>query len=230
VRVAESTGSASSSAWGREAHAGYQPLLARAQAPEKRPLVLRRPQATRLLAPVKGPGRQSAGARFDDRRENGARMSLLGLGVVLVGTLIALWWTTSVRVDLSLLRGPAAFLNYQDADRPTARPGAASVAPVTRTAPEVQSVVAASPPINSQLVATPPTVRHPAGERMRIAHTDGLGVALRTAARLDAREPRGLLEGALVTVLDWQEPDWVHVRGDDGQEGWVPAQYLLPAD
>jgi SH3 domain-containing protein len=229
VRVAESSGSASALRAGRAAHAGYARLPARAQATENRPLALRRPQATRLLAPVKGPGRQSARARFDDRRDNSARLSLLGLGIVLVGALIALWWTAGVRVDLAVLRGPAAFLNYQDADRPTARPGAVSAASVTRTTPEVQVVAVAPPLTNRQSVATP-AVRHSAGERMRIAHTDGLGVALRNAARLDAREPRGLLEGALVTVLEWQEPDWVRVRGDDGQEGWVPAQYLLRAD
>jgi uncharacterized protein YgiM (DUF1202 family) len=52
---------------------------------------------------------------------------------------------------------------------------------------------------------------------------------LRSAARLDAREPRGMLEGAIVTVLERQEPQWVRVRAEGGEEGWVPEQYLLPA-
>jgi hypothetical protein len=191
------------------------------------PVALRHQHAIRQLTPVVRAGYASAGVRFYDRRDNGARISLLGLGVALVGAVIALWWTTSVRVDLSVLRGPAAFLNYRDADRPTTRPGAAFAAPGTTVAPEVQAPAVAPPLIN---ILTVPTAILPASadERMRVAHTDGLGVVLRNAARLDAREPRGLLEAALVTVLEWQEPDWVRVRSDGGQEGWVPAQYLLP--
>src|SRR5579859_2537837 len=181
-------------------------------------VALRRQQAIRQLAPVVRGGYASDGVRLYDRRDNGARMSLLGLGVVMVGAVIALWWTTGVQVDLSVLRGPAAFLNYRDAERPTTRPGAASAAPGTTVAPEVQAPAVAPPPINSLTV---PLAILPASadERMRVAHTDGLGVVLRNAARLDAREPRGLLEGALVTVLERQEPDWVRVRSDGGQEG-----------
>jgi hypothetical protein len=134
----------------------------------------------------------------------------------------------SVQVDLSVLRGPAAFLNYRDTDRPMGRPGADSADPDTTMAAEVQAAAVAPTPISSPSVPTP-VVPVAAAERMRIAHTDGLGVALRSAARLDAREPRGLLEGALVTVLERQEPEWVRVRGESGQEGWVPAQYLVPA-
>lgn len=192
------------------------------------PRAIRRPQAIRLLAPVNGRGRQSAVARFYERRDNSARVSLLGLAIVLVGAVFALWWATGVQVDLSLLRGPAAVLNYRDSDRPATRPGAASAAaPGSTVAAEVHPAVA-PPPLNSLSV---PTVVVPASadERMRVAHTNGLGVVLRSAARLDAREPRGLPDGALVTVLERQVPDWVRVRGDDGQEGWVPAQYLLPA-
>ena len=165
--------------------------------------------------------------RFDDRGRNNASMSLVGLGIVLVGSLIALWWTAGVQVDLSALRGPAAFLNYRDADRPTTHAGAASDAPGARLVPEVQKRALAPPVIDSLSVPTP-VIPAAGDERMRISHTEGLGVALRNAPRLDAREPRGLLEGALVTVLQRQESDWVRVRGDAGQEGWVPAQYLLP--
>lgn len=201
--------------------------MPRAQAFENPSVVLRRPQAIRLLAPVEVPLRPSEGMRFYDRRDSSARVSLLGLGVVLVGVLIALWWTTGIQVDLSVLRGPAAFLNYRDLDRPTTHPGAVSAAPSTTMAPEVQAVAVAAPPIDSLPVPTA-IVPALAVKRMRIAGTDGFGVALRNAARLDAREPRGLLEGAFVTALEWQGTDWVRVRGDGGQEGWVPTQYLLP--
>lgn len=191
-------------------------------------VTLRRPQAIRQPAPVIEPGHTSVGMSSHDRRDNSASMSLLGLGVVLVGALIALWWSTGVQLDLSILRGPAAFLNYRDGDRPTGRPGADSLDLGTPMAAEVQ-VAAPAPTPASSLSESTPVVPAAAAERMRIGHTDGLGVVLRSAARLDAREPRGLLEGALVTVLERQEPEWVRVRGAGGQEGWVPAQYVLPA-
>ena len=194
------------------------------------PAALSGPRATHAAAvgQVMRPRYTSAVMRSYERRDSSASMSLLGLGVVLAGVFVALWWTTGVQVDLSGLRAPAALLSYRDADRPTAHPGAASATPGTGMAPEVVTVAVAPPPINSLPMPTAvvPTF---VAERMRIAHTDGLGVALRNAPRPDAREPRGLLEGALVTVLERQEPDWVRVRGDGGQEGWVPAQYLLPA-
>ena len=195
---------------------------------ENQVVPLPRHQAIRQLAPVTGRGHTSAGMCVYHRRDNSTSMSLLGLGVVLVGALIALWWTTGVQVDLSVLRGPAAFLNYRDSDRPTGRPGADSADPDTTMAAEVQAAAVAPAPISSPAMPTP-VVPAAAAERMRIAHTDGLGVAVRSAARLDAREPRGLLECALVTVLERQAPEWVRVRGESGQEGWVPAQYLVPA-
>jgi hypothetical protein len=60
--------------------------------------------AIRQLAPVVGPRYASAGVRFHDRRDNNASMSVLGLGVVLVGAVIAPWWTTGVQVELAALR------------------------------------------------------------------------------------------------------------------------------
>jgi SH3-like domain-containing protein len=65
------------------------------------------------------------------------------------------------------------------------------------------------------------------GERAVIANTDGEGVALRRSARPDDRTPAGLREGTQVSVLE-RGPDMARVRADNGQEGWVPAQYLAP--
>ena len=91
-----------------------------------------------------------------------------------------------------------------------------------------------SPGEPASTVAAPPT-RGPssapgAGDRMRIVNTDGLGVVLRTAPRDDARVPRGLSATARVTVLGREGDHWVHVRGENGLEGWVPTRYLAPAD
>jgi hypothetical protein len=68
-------------------------------------------------------------------------------------------------------------------------------------------------------------------ERARVANTDGVGVVLRSGPRLDARTPRGLLEGTQVTILERSGADWARVRAESsGLEGWVPSQYLAPAE
>jgi hypothetical protein len=49
---------------------------------------------------------------------------------------------------------------------------------------------------------------------------------LRSLPRDDAREPRGLLEGSHVSVLDRVDDRWALVRAENGMEGWIPAEYL----
>src|SRR5205085_194279 len=72
----------------------------------------------------------------------------------------------------------------------------------------------------------------PNGEQARVAHTDGVGVVLRSAPSMDARQPRGLLEGQQVTILARSGSDWVRVQAVDAshQEGWVPSSYLEPVN
>jgi SH3-like domain-containing protein len=62
-----------------------------------------------------------------------------------------------------------------------------------------------------------------------VAYTDGEGVVLRSEPRLEARLPHGYTEGTVVTVLE-PSGDWLRVRGEDGQEGWIPTRYLVPTD
>ena len=61
-----------------------------------------------------------------------------------------------------------------------------------------------------RVVASMPSVAP--GDLMRIVHTDGLGVVLRSAPRTDARLPAGFLEGTLVTLVEHQD-EWARVRG-----------------
>ena len=61
-----------------------------------------------------------------------------------------------------------------------------------------------------------------------MTNTSGQGVVLRASPREDDRTPRGFMDGDVVTVLERTGSDWVRVRGDNGQEGWVPAKYLGP--
>jgi hypothetical protein len=60
---------------------------------------------------------------------------------------------------------------------------------------------------------------------VRVVKTDGQGVVLRASPR-DDRTPRGFMDTTWVTMLEQRGPDWARVRGDNGQEGWVPARYL----
>lgn len=81
------------------------------------------------------------------------------------------------------------------------------------------------PPAPVAALATPA----PNVERLKIANTGGVGVALRGSPSDAARLPVGLADGAAVSVLERQGSDWARVRADaGGQEGWVPARYLAP--
>jgi hypothetical protein len=62
----------------------------------------------------------------------------------------------------------------------------------------------------------------PTGERVVIANTDGIGVALRDAPGGQRLPGKGYDEGVTVTVLE-RQGEWAHIRGDDGREGWVLA-------
>jgi|SRR5690349_24072229 len=59
-----------------------------------------------------------------------------------------------------------------------------------------------------------------------IANTDGAGVVLRNSPNDTDRTRSGLMDGARVTVLESSGSEWLHVRADNGQTGWVPARYV----
>ena len=92
-------------------------------------------------------------------------------------------------------------------------------------------VVAGAQPsgqMSSPVAASSATPSASANGRAHIAHTEGQGVVLRASPREEDRTPRGFMDGDVVTVLERQGSDWARVRGDNGQEGWVPAAYLGP--
>jgi SH3-like domain-containing protein len=66
-----------------------------------------------------------------------------------------------------------------------------------------------------------------ATDRATIANTDGAGVVLRKSPNDADRTTSGLMDGTGVTVLERAGTDWLHVRSDNGKEGWVPAQYVV---
>src|SRR5438128_125162 len=66
-------------------------------------------------------------------------------------------------------------------------------------------------------------------ERGKVGNTDGVGVVLRNSPRDADRSRTGLMDGAGVSVVERSGSDWVHVHAENGQEGWVPARYVVPA-
>lgn len=98
--------------------------------------------------------------------------------------------------------------------------------PVSAPAPAVEPAPAAAPapPVPAASAPSPLAVNRSA----RVTNTDGVGVILHTAPRTGARAPRGLLEGAQVTIVEASGADWARVRTQNGLDGWVPTRYLAP--
>jgi SH3-like domain-containing protein len=98
--------------------------------------------------------------------------------------------------------------------------GAVGWVPADAVVPSGAATTALQPQATATATAAADTTR------ARVSNTDGLGVVLRASPRMEDRTPRGLLEGATVTVVERSGSDWFRVRGDNGLEGWVPARYL----
>ena len=149
---------------------------------------------------------------------------LLILGGLLVARSVGEVLTADATVSSRLVRalGSGAPKRLQMDSVPSVANQATAVAEV-----EFPMAVAETPPASEAAPALNPT---PVADRFRVANTDGLGLVLYTAPRRDARVPRGLLEGTHVTVLERVGSEWARVRADNGQEGWVSAAYLDPAE
>jgi Bacterial SH3 domain len=101
----------------------------------------------------------------------------------------------------------------------------ASQAPRT-TAGHVPETAQASSPTSATQPTAAPTAN--STDRRQVRGTDNEGVVLRASPRDDDKLPRGFLEGDWVTILERSGADWALVRGDNGQQGWVPTRYLGP--
>jgi hypothetical protein len=99
---------------------------------------------------------------------------------------------------------------------PVVTPPTPVVAPTATTVRAVAATTAPTPR------AVTPTPLAGSGERIQVANTDGIGVALRDGPGGQRLPGKGYDEGATVTVLE-RQGDWAHIRGDDGREGWVLA-------
>jgi hypothetical protein len=117
---------------------------------------------------------------------------------------------------------------YVPGESREADPAAASAA--LNAAPAALAPAPLVAPTVASTAVSQPTPTAPSANTVRVVNTDGLGVVLHSAPRREARVPRGFLEGAKLIVLERSGDQWAKVRGADGQEGWVSAQYLAPAE
>ena len=138
----------------------------------------------------------------------------LAMGSVLGGALVV----AAVLVARVGFGSPVAKVNVNalsengDAPRVTSGHVASAGAPVEAVQPTI--------------APAKPTAAPSSDERRQVAHTERVGVVLRASPRDTDWTPRGFMDGAKVTVLERSDADWVRVRGDNGQEGWVPARYI----
>jgi hypothetical protein len=155
------------------------------------------------------------------RQSDGSERLGLAMAMVLLGGLL-----TAAIVGVRLADSPSNPAGFD----PLAMLG------VPRQAERVQSGFRAGvAPAAEPAVAAPPAVAAVAPTavpspvetgRATVAHTDGQGVVLRASPRANDLTPRGFMDGANVTVVRREGSEWVLVRGDNGLEGWIPAQYL----
>ena len=81
-------------------------------------------------------------------------------------------------------------------------------------------------PVAEATLPTPESRALAVGAQARIANTDGLGVIFYAAPRDGARLPAGLLEGTVITILEFSGADWARVQADGRKTGWVRTAYL----
>lgn len=66
-----------------------------------------------------------------------------------------------------------------------------------------------------------------------VANTDGIGVSLRGGASTDSSRLLTVPEGTILLVIDGPREangfQWWQVRLDDGSEGWVAGDFIIPA-
>jgi hypothetical protein len=106
----------------------------------------------------------------------------------------------------------------------------------TQSRPRFAPVVETPPPTLAPPAATarpePPKRPTPSGERIVIGNTGGVGAVLR-AEPVTGQPVAALREEQVLDVLERRNVagsgDWVHVRTQEGVEGWVTALVALPA-
>lgn len=86
-------------------------------------------------------------------------------------------------------------------------------------------------PVKASPLAFPPTVA--AGRMLVVAGTGDLGLTLRAEPSASAPALAALPEGARLTETGPERTvdgrAWLHVRDESGNDGWVAAEFTVPA-
>src|SRR6266851_4842959 len=165
-----------------------------------------------------------------ERRDRAAILVVLA-GGILAGLIVA-WYLTagpsiSGQFDLTRLQGSDQAARKLSGHQPCAS-GANACTADTPASSTVDQPADAARVVEASVRPDIPPQDAPASDTATVTGTDGTGVVLRASPRDDDWTPRGFMDGAQVTVLERLDADWVRIRGDNGQEGWVPARYITP--
>ena len=171
--------------------------------------------------------------RSDDgqERRDCAAILVVLVGGILAGLIVA-WSLTagpslSGQFDLTRLQGSEQAARKLSGHQPCA-PGASACTPDKPANSAIDPLRDAAPVIEASARPEIAPQDASASDTATVAGTDGTGVVLRASPRDDDWTPRGFMDGAQVTVLERLNADWARVRGDNGQEGWVPTRYIKP--
>ena len=162
------------------------------------------------------------------RRRSGESDAPLPLVAVMLFTMVAMGLVvTSHLMDISLPRSLVPTFHPAAPSRPVD-----GATPVAQLSVSTSKLDAATQPESSaeegSAAATQPALD--VGARARVANTDNMGVVFYAAPRDNARQPAGLLEGTVVTVLERSGDEWARVQTDSKKSGWMRAQYLVSAE
>ncbi len=167
--------------------------------------------------------------RADEGPETRDRVAILAAlaGGILAGLIVA--WNLTTGPSMTVQFDPTRLQGSEQAARKLS--GHQLCTPGTSVCtPDKPASLSVDPPPSAVGSVRPEIAPRdaPAGDSATVAGTDGVGVVLRASPHDDDWTPRGFMDGALVTVLERLDADWARVRGDNGQEGWIPARYITP--
>jgi hypothetical protein len=151
----------------------------------------------------------------------------LGLGVVV--TIVAIFVAISL-ANAFLEREPlVTSLPTPTIIRLTA-PATAEPSP-TSPQPSPTAIPTFTPRPTPDPSIAPPEIT--VGFYAEVANTDGIGVSLRSGASTDSSRFSTVPEGTILLIIDGPREAnnfvWWQVRLDDGSEGWVAGDFIIPA-
>ncbi len=168
------------------------------------------------------------------RRQRGGKFDwtpLIGLFLGLIVTVIAVYFAWQVAqnllaapsIDVELPTPTVIQLTAPPSITPTAtQVGQATPTPIATLTPEPTADISVAP----EIVST--------GFYARVSNTGGAGLSLRGGPSTDNVSLFLTPEDAVVLVVDGPVEgsgySWWNVQLDDGTEGWMAAQYLIPTE